>query len=569
MNKTAHIGCSTPKTNTDTFLSNVTFQKRSLRYFIAVLPFALVLLISTSYQQNPDDLNYLEQDYFVPGMVDSLRTFLVQPSESNEVGGEKILDRAYLRSFYFQNGYKPVWIRFNTLSDRASGLLYMIEHANEYGLEPSNYHIQSIHELQKNLSPEFKTGNESENLKLELLLSDAAFRMMVHLHSGYQVFDSAFYTNTWVVRLPQILIHGIARNRVIECMQSVEPRFPEYQRLRMASELFVRSNVLSDRSLQILYPNKDSVVLYGQIRDALIQAGYLKESNQDLVSALKGFQKFHGLTCDGKPGLNTIKALQASSLYNYKILALNLDRLRKNRKLEANMLYVNIPAYRLKIYESNAVKDTYRVIVGNPKTPTPLLTGNMERIIANPMWYVPKKIAVNEILPKLKSDSTYLSRNGFKVLDKNHNVINAADIDMNNMREQDFNYTFRQNRGTDNSLGQVKFIFSNPYAVYLHDTPGKSLFSKDLRAFSHGCVRVQNPEKLANYILQRFNSDTTDFAALMHTGRHREFTIQSSLPIKITYITCEGDENGHVYFYKDIYERDEKELEFLAQFMGI
>jgi murein L,D-transpeptidase YcbB/YkuD len=233
------------------------------------------------------------------------------------------------------------------------------------------------------------------------------------------------------------------------------------------------------------------------------------------------------------------------------------------------MLYVNIPAYRLKIYESNAVKDTYRVIVGNPKTPTPLLTGNMERIIANPMWYVPRKIAVNEILPKLKSDSTYLARNGFKVLDKNHNVINAADIDMNNIKEQDFNYTFRQNRGTDNSLGLVKFIFSNPYAVYLHDTPGKSLFSKDLRAFSHGCVRVQNPEKLAHYILQRFNSDTTDFAALMQTGRHREFTIQASLPIKITYITCEGDDNGHVYFYKDIYERDEKELELLAKFMGI
>jgi Scaffold domain len=155
MNKTAHIGCSTSKTNTDTFLSNVTFQKRSFRYFLAILPFALVLLISTSYQQNPDDLNYLEQEYFVPGMVDSLRTFLVHSTEPNEVEGEKILDRAYLRSFYFQNGYKPVWIRFNTLSDRASGLLYMIEHAHEYGLEPSNYHIQAIRELQKNLSPEF------------------------------------------------------------------------------------------------------------------------------------------------------------------------------------------------------------------------------------------------------------------------------------------------------------------------------------------------------------------------------------------------------------------------------
>lgn len=570
MNKTAHIGCSTLKTNTDTFLHNLTFQRKSFRYFIAILPFALVLLISTSYQQNPDNLSYLEQDYFVPEMVDSLRTFLVTSSDANRVvDGEKILSTAYLRSFYFQNGYKPVWIRFNTLSDRASGLLYMIEHAHEYGLEPSNYHIQAIRKLQKNLTPEFKSGNESENLKLEILLTDASLKMMMHLHSGYQIIDSAFYSNNWVSHLPQVLIHGIARNQVIECMQSVEPRFPEYRNLRIASESFVRSNTLNDHSFQIAYPNKDSAALYSQIKEALIEAGYLKDINGDMISALKQFQKYHGLISDGKPGLNTIQALQFSSLYKYKVLALNLDRLRKNRQPEATMLYVNIPAYRLKIYESNTVKDTLRVIVGNPKTPTPLLTGKMERIIANPMWYVPKKIAVHEILPKLKTDSTYLSRNGFKVLDRNHKVVNASDLDMANMNASDFDYTFRQNRGTDNSLGQVKFIFSNPYAVYLHDTPSKSLFAKDLRAFSHGCVRVQHPERLANYILQRFNSDTTDFSGLMQAGKHREFTIQSSLPITITYITCEGDDKGHLYFYKDIYGRDDKELEYLAQFMGI
>jgi murein L,D-transpeptidase YcbB/YkuD len=251
------------------------------------------------------------------------------------------------------------------------------------------------------------------------------------------------------------------------------------------------------------------------------------------------------------------------------MLALNLDRLRKKHYSDSALLYVNIPAFRLKILEGNLVKDTFRVIVGNPASPTPILSGRMQRIIANPMWYVPRSITMNEILPKIKSDSNYLARNNFRLLDKNNNLVNAQDINLSQISDKDFDYTVRQNRGSDNSLGQVKFIFSNPYAVYLHDTPGKALFSKDLRAFSHGCVRVQQPERLANYILREINSDTTDFAQLMQKGQHREFNISEPLSIHITYITCEADDSGSVFFYKDIYGIDKKELDDLSTYMGI
>lgn len=185
------------------------------------------------------------------------------------------------------------------------------------------------------------------------------------------------------------------------------------------------------------------------------------------------------------------------------------------------------------------------------------------------MWYVPKSIAINEMLPKIKADSTYLERNGFRVLDKNYRVIQPGDINLTAMEESEFNYTFRQNRGAENSLGLAKFIFTNPHAIYIHDTPGKSMFSKDLRAFSHGCIRVEHPERLANYILDEINADTTDFSELMTSGLHHEFKISSPMPVHITYVTCEADELGGLYFYKDIYGIDQKELAELAPFMGI
>jgi len=221
------------------------------------------------------------------------------------------------------------------------------------------------------------------------------------------------------------------------------------------------------------------------------------------------------------------------------------------------------------VYNGNLLKDTFRVIVGHPSTPTPIIAGRMERIIANPMWYVPRSITMSEILPKIIADSNYLKRNGFQVLDKNMRTVNYETLNFADISESDFEYTLRQDRGLDNSLGQVKFIFSNPYAIYLHDTPGKTLFSKDLRAFSHGCVRVQNPERLAGYIINEIGLDSTNINKLIGEGTPHEFNISSPMSIQIMYITCEADNDGELYFYNDIYGTDKKELEQLASYMGI
>jgi murein L,D-transpeptidase YcbB/YkuD len=349
----------------------------------------------------------------------------------------------------------------------------------------------------------------------------------------------------------------------------MQPEFREYNDLQQATKRFVQAGPMSDQQLEITFPAEDQDLLHHQIREALINLGYLEKLDQDtgVIAALKRFQHDHGLDPDGKPGRNTIDALEMNRLERYRILALNLDRLRKQPIYGENLLYVNIPAYRLKIFRNNHLVDTFRVIVGHPGSPTPRLTGTMQTIIANPVWFVPRSITLREILPKIKSDSGYLSRNGFKLLDESYRIVDATSLDLKNLNAENFNYTLRQSRGADNSLGQVKFVFSNPHAIYLHDTPGKSLFYKDIRAFSHGCVRVKDPERLAGYIVREINADTTDVARLIRQGGHHEIDVAGNLPIHIRYITCEADQAGNLHFFKDIYNLDKKEMESLARLM--
>jgi murein L,D-transpeptidase YcbB/YkuD len=555
-------------------LSHAKFHKNAFRYFVAVIPVAIVLLISTSYQQGPEESNAIEPGYSIPGTVDSLRAVLTgnTPDFRVFIQEENPAMIQSIRNFYFRNGYKPVWTYFNGLNGRATSLLYLFEHAREYGLEPGHYHVSAIRKLQKQLEDKSQGYKQSTiGVDLEVLMTDAAFRFMVNLHAGYRSFDTSLYASVWVAKLTDILLDGIATGNVVANVLSVQPRFIEYTNLRTANEHFVRTNSLTDQWADINYPTKDTVRLQSQIRKTLKTLKYLDNNfyNTDITQALKEFQHYHGLEPDGKPGMNTVEALRQSTLHMYRILALNLDRLRKNQDVDSNLLYVNIPAYRLKVFSGNILKDTFRVIVGHPSSPTPTLSARMERIIANPTWFVPKSITMREILPKIKTDSGYLQRNGFKVLDRNFRTVNYETLNLADISESDFDYTLRQDRGLDNSLGQIKFLFSNPYSIYLHDTPGKTLFSKDLRAFSHGCIRIQNPERLAGYIINELNADSTNISRLIKAGNHHEFNISSTLAIQIMYITCEADNAGKLYFYKDIYGNDKKELEKLASFMDI
>jgi L,D-transpeptidase YcbB len=544
----------------------------SYKPIILVTVFISVLILSTSFQSGRNEMVRIESEYLIPDLINGLKTILSESPFRPQAGrnAESIALYNEVRHFYMLQAYRPAWTSYNHLNRNGASLISLIENAREYGLEPQHYHIDRLREIQSLIKDDRSRSQYSEKrMELEMLLTDAALKLMVNLHAGYQAFDSTLLSSAWIAELPGILQQGIRQGKPVEQILSVQPRFIEYSRLQMATVSFVRNTSLSDDTLFIAEAMKDSVEFYNQVKNALVRLGYAGKASgkKEIIAGLKEFQQHHGLESDGRPGKNTLEALQMTTLYHYRMLALNLDRLRKQDNSEMHLLYVNIPAYQLKVFRQNKLMDTYRVIVGAPKTPTPQLVSKVERVIANPVWDVPTSIAQNELLPKIKADSGYLRRNRFRLVDRHNNTVNSQQVDINQISNAE--YFIRQDASSDNALGKVKFIFSNPYSVYLHDTPGKTLFAKDARDMSHGCVRLQNPEKLAQYLVNIVQSDSTDISGLIVKGIHREINLAVAVPIHISYITCDADEKGKLYFYKDIYGIDEKELAELEPFMGI
>jgi murein L,D-transpeptidase YcbB/YkuD len=564
---------------TQNFVSDKVLYKKGFKTTISFLQlgFAIlfIMMVNTSYVQSPGKFKQAEAEYFSKVSADSLSKFLAEYFDSDSTvlqHSQRLRLPKQVWEFYSKNHYKPVWTHSAGISRRATQMMELLTHSRNFGLEGLHYHTDSL----LNLCEELKSQNGDISATrlgadFEMLMTDAVLSFMTHLHAGYVNFDSVLFSQSWMIDLPGLLMQGIKKDNLQETVLSVQPEFIGYQELQKATEKFVLTHQLTDQWINFTNEKNDSIKLWQNVSCVLVRLGYLKSdpTSNEIHSALMSLQKHHGLHPDGRCGRNTLEALGQSTLHKYYNLALNLDRLRKLDIADRLMLYVNIPSYKLRVMKNNKTIDTFRVIVGKPISPTPRLTGKMLTIISNPMWYVPKSITVNEILPRMKSDSGYLKRNGFKILDENFKVVSPKSIDMASTTAENFAYKIRQNRGSDNSLGQVKFIFSNPYSVYLHDTPGKQLFSKDIRAFSHGCIRLEDPEMLADYIIRELNKQQLNFPELVRRGKHQEVPILTDLPIHIRYITCEGDDKGNIYFYKDIYGLDRKEMDKFREWMGI
>jgi murein L,D-transpeptidase YcbB/YkuD len=207
----------------------------------------------------------------------------------------------------------------------------------------------------------------------------------------------------------------------------------------------------------------------------------------------------------------------------------------------ASRIEVNIPEYTLRLYENGALKHTGRVVVGKTNTQTPVFSSVMDHLVINPSWGVPASILKHEFLPKLAADPDYAERHGYQVIrNKDERIIGI-----------------RQPPGERNALGFIKFMFPNEHAVYLHDTPQRNLFARDDRAFSHGCVRVDQPFALANVLLSTMGYDEAKLKALIGKGE-KTISLQNRLPVHLTYFTLRVDEDGRIQRFADIYGHDQK-----------
>jgi murein L,D-transpeptidase YcbB/YkuD len=245
-----------------------------------------------------------------------------------------------------------------------------------------------------------------------------------------------------------------------------------------------------------------------------------------------------------------------------------MERLRwLNNTFPEEFILVSIASYNLYLYKNNEVDYQCRVVVGKEHTKTPVFTSKIKYVVLNPTWTVPYSIASKEILPKLKKDNHYLQNRNMTLL-KGGKAIDPLNVDFSRLSSGNFPYTIRQEPGPNNALGLVKFIFPNKFSVYLHDTPSKSYFNRADRAFSHGCIRVQNPLILTELLLADKGYDMAKINEVLKKKETKTVHLSKEMPVMLMYMTCyENMENDKIYFYQDIYGRDKRILNELKKKM--
>ncbi len=532
------------------------------KHFTFSFTFIIILFLSTSYVSEENATLDLRIEFYSHEMRQGILSVLGKNfcNLSADKSGFKSPNLIY--DVYHKAGFNPLWTINHRLNSSAVEVIQLLNNAEYYGLDRNFYHVGQLNTLCERMR---KVSNQDSLLMmrkdLELLLTDACFNFMIHLQSGILPTDS-IYAVSLDRRLTEYLHNGFRYQDIKERILALQPDNPAYRNLQQALERFLDSNILDDQRYEIADPTKDSVDSHNTARLVLMRLGYLKEhaseNDTSLVHAIKEFQRHHGLKSNGILNKNTCRAMSVSTRERYLKIALNLDRIRKNVNYNGECVFVNIPAYQLRVIQANHVKKIFNVVVGRPYTPTPELTSRIERITTAPKWNVPRSITLNEILPRAKKDSTYLIRNNFKVIDKQLKEVSLRKIGWNEMTKENFDYYFVQNSGSSNALGLLKFSFNNPYRIYIHDTPSKRYFNNDVRAYSHGCIRIQHPDQLAAYLLDNnlHSEKKPDISKLVSRRIHQNIILSEPIDIHIRYLTCEADEDLNIYFYQDIYNRD-------------
>ncbi len=280
-----------------------------------------------------------------------------------------------------------------------------------------------------------------------------------------------------------------------------------------------------------------------------------------LQRALRDFQARHGLPATGVPDERTLDALNVPAADRVQQLQATLTRWGwLPRDFGPRYLWVNVPGGSLELVEDGVTTLAMRVIAGHPDRPTPSFQDTVSAIVVNPPWSVPRTIAVEDLLPTQQEDPTFLARLGIRVLDRNGRELDPARIDWQAVSPDRFPYRLRQDPGPLNSLGRLKFVLANPWDIFLHDTPSRRLFDLNSRTLSSGCIRLEQPEQLAERLVGAASAATLDLvaaeAAPTAAPTTRTLTIPQPIPLYVVYLTSWVTPEGVVHFRPDVYGRD-------------
>ena len=472
-----------------------------------------------------------------------------------------------VHTLYSDNDFAPLWSRQEHWHPAADSLYNFIERAKYYGLFPNDYHFRALQKIRSLISND-TTAEKDAALwsRGEVMFSDALFLIARHLKQGRLQYDSVTLRKDTV--LPRRFFLGVF-NTLKESgdlkgtLDSLEPKHAAYDSLKAGLAFFLDSVSTFKRYTYLPYPVTDSGLFYNLLQKRFFEEDIVLSATEQMDTAawrtaIRSYQKLKTLKVTGKINEATVQSLNNTDWEKFKRVAINLDRYKLlPDSLPNTYVWVNLPSYRLKLFNHDSIALESRVIVGASKTRTPVLTSEISNFITYPQWTVPYSIIFKEMLPQIQKNIGYLAKQNLMVVDKNDSIIDPSTINWSKLSKKRFPYLLKQRQGDDNSLGVLKFNFINKYSVYLHDTNARWLFSKSARALSHGCVRVKEWEKLSHFLVKedstRYHPDT-----LRNWIRRQEKHVVygfRKIPIFIRYYTCEGSD-GKVKFYDDIYGED-------------
>jgi murein L,D-transpeptidase YcbB/YkuD len=493
---------------------------------------------------------------------------------------DRICGSEVLPRFYRAREYRPAWIDDGLALSDASAFLDALRLVAEDGLDPENYHLAAIGSLladiqaAKKRNPRLVTAEAL--VDLEMLLTDSFLLCGSHLLHG-QV-DPETIQSEWFIKgrledLSTVLEKGLLAKDVPGALDSLKPKYEVYRGLKKALRDF---RAVEPASGWPEFPpgpklvKEDRDVRVEVLRKALAATGDLTDTgaaedpilfDAGLERSVIAFQKRHGLEPDGVVGAGTVAALNVTATERLAQIRANLERWRWiTQDLGERYILVNIADFRLGVIESGREVLAMPAIVGTAFRRTPDFSGKMSYLELNPAWNVPPKLAREDILPKVRKDPGYLRKKGFRIFDgwsAGAHEIDGAAIDWAQVKEESLSYKFRQDPGPQNALGRIKFMFPNKFDVYLHDTPERWLFSRAVRNFSSGCIRIARPVDLAEYLLRGDPGWTREkLEAAIDSRETQVVLLRNPLPVHLLYWTAWLAEDGRVQFREDIYLRD-------------
>jgi murein L,D-transpeptidase YcbB/YkuD len=582
--------------------SIIMFKKISL--FI-ILQLLLFITISCDNKPDPgldDKLNFDKQEF-----VDQIKLSFSTIDSLDII--KKSLDDKFdtLKYIYSKRNYEPFFVESFNSKSKIDSILIILGNAYEHGLNAEMYDYSIIKNKVKEIFSDYSRADDKVNFNFlaisEILLTNAVLKFSEHMRHGV-VNPRKLYPEVYYLpvndSLNQKYFEPLEHKNIVTYLQNIQPKSEKYKKLQTEllkfeklKEIYYPHIAVTENKIEI---GNESALLKN-IYQKLIVFGFIDTSKTKLSIStiydstlspfIKEFQRANGLIADGVIGKPTIERLNITPKEYVEKIKLNLERFRWiNYSDTAKYIVVNIPDFKLYAVENGIEKFDIKICTGRKTTwETPNLYGQISYFVLNPTWSVPRSIIDEEIVSGLRRDSSYLKKRNFVAYKSGKQVslsgLTASELAANR-------YSLVQNPGAGNALGKIKFMFKNPFGVYLHDTPTRAPFNYVNRAVSHGCMRVEKPMQLAEYFLTNNSNWTLDYLKIeigqkvinqtvideykskrselrknSSYGITTEVKLDKYVPLFVDYYTVWVDKDGKLNYRDDVYGRDKKLKESL------